>query len=459
MRIAVKYQLLLAPAAVLFILTLLLVFLQYTYWDLSVKRQKSKNLAVAFVSLAEADLAAQRMQGLSQVLKRQHFVDISVLEEMGQLHDHLTSAVAKVTQLLPITDDTRNLLEQSVSDLDTDTGLDSDRFLSALSILRPQLISLLELANKEREKLRKGQTRDIDELVNRTALVSVITLTASILLGTLLALFFARRLLRRIQALSDSAGLIARGELIPPPPPTVVRDELDDLTLSINQMAERLIRVVSAEKLLEGAEEERRRIAMDIHDQTLSDLSGVLRGLQALDDVDENGGCKNSRQRLEQDLSRAITNLREVMDNLHPQTLEILGLAATLESYLERNLDDPNMPEYHLYISPQAEQLDLGRLCQLNLYRIAVEAIHNVIKHSRAERYEVTLDRRNGTLIFSVEDNGIGFDEKRDVQQKSRGVNNIRERAKAIGAQVSWTSSRFTTGTCFKLTLPLGQCS
>ena len=72
MRIAVKYQLLLAPAAVLFIMTLLLVFLQYTYWDLSVKRQKSKNLAVAFVSLAEADLAAQRMQGLSQVLKRQH---------------------------------------------------------------------------------------------------------------------------------------------------------------------------------------------------------------------------------------------------------------------------------------------------------------------------------------------------------------------------------------------------
>jgi len=459
MRIAVKYQLLLAPAAVLFIMTLLLVFLQYTYWDLSVKRQKSKNLAVAYVSLAEADLAAQRMQGLSLVLQRQHFVDISVLEEMGQLHDHLTSAVEKIKQLLPISEESRTLLQQSVSDLNTDTGLDSERFLAALSMLRPQLISLLELAQKEREKLREGQTRDIDELVNRTALVSVVVLGASILLGTLLALFFARRLLRRIQSLSDSAGQIARGELVPPPPPAVVRDELDDLTLSINRMAERLIRVVSAEKLLEGAEEERRRIAMDIHDQTLSDLSGVLRGLQALDDVEENGGCKHSRQRLEQDLSRAISNLREVMENLHPQTLEILGIGATLEAYLERNLDGPNVPEYHLYISPQAEHLELGRLCQLNLYRIAIEAIHNVIKHSRAERYEVTLDRRNGTLVFCVEDNGIGFDEQRDVQQKSRGINNIRERARAIGAQVSWKPSRFTTGTCFELSLPLGQCS
>jgi signal transduction histidine kinase len=230
----------------------------------------------------------------------------------------------------------------------------------------------------------------------------------------------------------------------------VVRDELDDLALSINRMTEQLIRVVGTEKLLEGAEEERRRIAMDIHDQTLSDLSSILRGLQVLQKQEI---CRDQAEALEDELKGAIADLRHLMDNLHPQTLDILGLGAALQAHLERYVGKGDMPEYHLYISPEVDSAGLPRLSKLTLYRIAVEAIHNVIKHARASRYEVNLDLRADQVVLSVEDNGVGFDTRQVTQGGGRGLNNIRERARAIGGQVAWSPSRFSTGTRFELTL------
>jgi signal transduction histidine kinase len=404
--------------------------------------------------LAEADLATQRLHGIALHFSREsRGVDVTELVLMQELYLHLSGAISRIFELPPLPDNTRVLLQQAVSDLDPERGFDPERYLTALSLVRPQLISIAETIQQRREKLRSSQSQDIDALVARTALVILFVVGATILLGICLSLTFARRILRRIQILSDSAGRIARGELVPPPAPEKVRDELDDLGLSINRMTERLIRVVGAEKLLEGAEEERRRIAMDIHDQTLADLSSVLRGIQGLKDKE---GCRPEAAELEEDLRRAMGNLREVMDNLHPQTLEILGLGAALQSHLESHFDRGDMPEYHLCISPEAEGADLSRLVRLTLYRITVEAVHNVIKHARAERYEVSLDQRREMLVLCVEDNGVGFGGM-DPTHQGRGLNNIRERAHAIGAEVSWGPSRFTTGTRFELTLPLRQ--
>ena len=452
MRLALKHQILLAPAAVLTLMALLLGFLQYTYWDLSVKRQEARKLSMAFIALAEADLSSQAMQGITLQLQQDHYVDISKLEAITQFHSHLAEAVDKIITYMRLPSNVKTLLRQSVDDLDPDNGLNSKKFLSALSLLRPQLISLVDQARQERTHLGSIRSQDIDDLVARTTMVSLIVLSAAILLGTFLALFFARRILHRIQFLSDSAGRVARGELVLPPAPAKVQDELDDLATSISSMTERLIRVVGSEKLLEGAEEERRRIAMDLHDQTLSDLSAVLRGIQVLN---SEGECGPQGAKLEEDLQRTMTNLREIMDNLHPQTLDILGLGAALQSHLERHLSRGDLPEFHIYLSPEAEALDLSRPARLNIYRIAVEALHNVIKHARASRYEVTLDQRDQSVVLSVEDNGIGFTEPPEQEQHGRGLNNIRERAKAIGARVSWRPSRFTSGTRFELILPL----
>jgi len=452
MRLALKHQIILAPATVLLIMTVLLGFLQYTYWDLSVKRQEARNLTTVFIALAESDLALQRMYGLTVRLRDEKTVDVSRLQEMSELYQHLRSGIEKILKLTPLSGDTRALLQQALQALDPEAGFDAQRFIANFSLLRPQLVSLSELTQKQRERLRDVHNQDIDEMVDRTAFVSIVVLGAAILLGIFLSLTFARRILRRIQFLSECAGRIAGGNPVPPPAPEKVRDELDELTVSINRMTDQLIRVVGAEKLLEGAEEERRRIAMDIHDQTLADLAAVLRGVQELQN---DPACLPRADELEEDLQKAMSNLREVMDNLHPQTLDILGLGAALQSHLERHLAKDNLPQYHLYLSPEAETAPISRLARLTLYRIAIEAVHNVIKHARATRYEVNLSRRGHELILAVEDNGTGMAAGTRGQGGGRGLNNIRERAKAIGARAEWTPSRFTTGTRFELTLPL----
>ena len=152
MRLALKHQILLAPAAVLTLMTLLLGFLQYTYWDLSVKRQEARNLSMAFIALAEADLSSQAIQGLTLQLQRDHYVDISKLEAMTQFHNHLAEAVGKIITYMRLPDNVRALLKQSGDDLDPDGGLDSKKFLSAISLLRPQLISLGDRARRQRER-------------------------------------------------------------------------------------------------------------------------------------------------------------------------------------------------------------------------------------------------------------------------------------------------------------------
>lgn len=448
MRLALRHQIILAPAAVLLLMTLLLVFLQFKYWELSIKRQESRRLGTLFISLAEADLASQRIHGVTMNLSRDQVTDIDRLEEISQLHFHLQQASTRILSLMPLPDGTRALLQQCVADLDPESGFDQKRFFSALSVLRPQLASLAEKVQKDRgEQLHNVHQDNIDELVARTALVSILVLGASILLGIFLSLTFARRILRRIQVLSESAGRIARGELIAPPAPARVQDELDILALSISHMTDRLIRVVSTEKLLEGAEDERRRIAMDIHDQTLADLSSILRRIQ---DLKRKGDLQAEAPELEEDLHRTITNLREVMEDLHPQTLEILGIGAALQSHLERHKGD--LPNYHFSCAPEAEATPLSASARLALYRIAVEAIHNVIKHAGANRFEISLDRQRETLIMAVEDNGRGFDPQ-GAGSGGRGMNNIRARARAIGAAVDWSPSRFSSGTRFELSL------
>ena len=83
MRITVKHQVLLAPAVVLLLLTMLLGFMQFTYWDLSVKRREAKALGTAFIALAEADLASRRQQRVLLQISRRGMAEENELERVN----------------------------------------------------------------------------------------------------------------------------------------------------------------------------------------------------------------------------------------------------------------------------------------------------------------------------------------------------------------------------------------
>ena len=453
MRITVKQQVLLAPATILILLVLLLVFMQYTYWNLSAKRQEAKAIGTTFIALAEADMAARRLHLLLRSMQHTGMAPPEDMALVSDLYERLFDAIGRLKPFGPLKESGQ--IAQLISlaeDLNPANSPQPEETAEFFARFRTELSAIFNITQIHRNRLRLTQERDITQLVERTAIVSMSVLVLAILLGLFISGYFSRRILNRIQSLSRNAVQIADGKLEIPPAPDHIRDELDTLAISINRMTKRLIRVVGTEKLLEGAEEERRRIAMDLHDQSLSDLSTILRGLQNLSVESTEKALQGKTEKLEKDLERAIANLRDIMNNLHPQTLDILGLGAAIEAHLEQYCCADNLPEYHLYVDPQVSDLNLDRLKQLALYRIAIEAIQNIIKHAAASRYEISLEVREKTLILSAEDNGTGMSdlEKRD---SGRGLNNIRERAKAISAEVVWKPSRFSSGTRFELTL------
>jgi len=432
MRLPLKFKIILAPATVLLLLTLLLAFLQYTYWDMSKKNQEASQLRAAFISLVEADMATKRLYSLNSDVHPEEAEDAfdgKRHDETRLLYARLLSSLQTIHDMLPAADELVVLGEKLNPDLD----IDGEDYRNAVIELRSRLNALSEEIQRQREILQNKSNRDITEIVYRTTTIGTVVLIVAILIGVFIALTFARQILYRINLLTENASRIAGGDLSPLPLPGKAQDELDDLTVSINRMTERLIRVVSTEKLLEGAEEERRRIARDLHDQTL-----------------HSGQCSVETRRVEEDLRRAMANIREVMEDLHPQSLDILGLAAALESFLDRAMSREGLPEYQLYISPASEELTLPRPIQLAIYRIALEAIHNVIRHAHASRYEVVIERRNDDFVLSVEDNGSGFNAE-TAQTGGRGLNNMRERARIINARISWGPSRFSSGTRFEL--------
>lgn len=456
MKLALKHQIIMAPAAVLCLMTLLLCFLQFTYWDLSVKRQQAKNLKTAFIALAEADMASQRMESIVGFLAQAQVPDAKAVQQLSFLHEHLAAAFEQLleTELLGVSD--TSLLRQSVRDLNPEQGVDLDDLAEGLKLLRPNIKKQLNSLNQRRLDFGAMHQENIEELVAETTFVTILVLGIAILIGIFLSLAFARNILNRIKILSDSAARITAGEFLPPPAPDKVRDELDGLAVSINQMTDQLIRVVAAEKLLEGAEEERRRIAMDIHDQTLADLSAVRRKIEHLR---QTSSCGEEALSIEADLQKAMTNLRVVMDNLHPQTLDILGLPAAVESLLEKVCEAPGAPTYHFIANGDVAGLKLPQLTEVTVYRIVAEAVNNVLRHAHASQLEVGMALRGNTLIVAVEDNGRGFNHAPQLPTTNggRGLHNIQERARAIGAKLNWRSSRFSSGTRFELELPLSE--
>lgn len=438
---------------ILLLLLLLLGFMHYTYWDLNSKRRNIRAAETTFVALAEADMAARRLHVLLRVIQHSGMAAPEDLALIVDLYERLLSAIDRIEPFGTVKGSEQiAYLANLARSLNPAAGLEPEDTAPLFAQLRAELSGLSNLTQNHRNHLRQAHEQDINKLVERTVLVSIAGLIVAVLLGLPISIYFSRRILSRIQTISTSAARIADGSLDLPPAPEHIHDEMDVLARSINRMATRLIQVVGTEKLLEGAEEERRRIAMDLHDQSLSDLSGILRGLQSLasrqDQEDVNGRIIG----LERDLNKAITNLRDIMNNLHPQTLDILGLGAAIEAHIDQLGQPDGGPACHLYIDPRVFDLKLDRIKQLAIYRIAIEAIQNVHKHAEASRYEVNLEVREATLVFSVEDNGGGFKDNQ-IKEQGRGLNNIRERARAIGAQVLWKPSRFSSGTRFELTL------
>ncbi len=183
-------------------------------------------------------------------------------------------------------------------------------------------------------------------------------------------------------------------------------------------------------RLVEAQEEERRRIAGDIHDDSIQMMAAVGMRLEALSRRITDPGIAAAAGALEEEVNTAIAHLRLLVFGLRPPALDSEGLAAALHASLAQM--DGSGTEWHTENRLAAEPPTEARVI---LFRIAQEALANVRKHSRAAHAELLLEPQNQGCLVRVKDDGVGFspDEVDPGRLGHLGLSAMRERAQMAG--------------------------
>jgi len=202
--------------------------------------------------------------------------------------------------------------------------------------------------------------------------------------------------------------------------------------------------------VLAGAEEERRRLAADLHDQVLPELRQIVVDVERLEG--HANGLAPDLHRLASELRGAMDSVREVMEALRPSALDMLGLGDALESYFRKAAARCH-PPLAVTVRRSGYEPDLTPEQSLALYRVCQESINNVLKHSQATRGGLEITQFEDELLLAVWDDGRGLPQDAG-QRGGHGLRNMRYRADLIGASVAWLP-REEGGTRVEIRLPV----
>lgn len=207
--------------------------------------------------------------------------------------------------------------------------------------------------------------------------------------------------------------------------------------------------------LIQGQENERKRIAREIHDglgQLLTVASANLNSIE-LQNI-KNTEDKNKIEIVNQMVAEIIQESRRISHNLSPVGLYEFGLEAILKQFEKRV--KTNFKQLSFSLRSNLKQKRFSNDIEINLYRIIQETVQNSLKHSLANKINIHISYKDNLLKLVITDNGIGFDYKQiynnNVNKHLNGIKNIEERAKIIDAKLSIITE---TGKGFQLDLTL----
>jgi signal transduction histidine kinase len=207
--------------------------------------------------------------------------------------------------------------------------------------------------------------------------------------------------------------------------------------------------------ILEGQEEERKRIAMDIHDGIGQMLTSLKYQIESID-VKESAKAEQKIAEVDQLIKEVIKEVRRVTFNLKPTVLGDYGLQAALNVFIQ---EIGKLTDIKLVYKTSGEIDRLPQKIENNIFRIIQEAINNAIKYSEADAIEVTLMETENGLMITVVDQGKGFDTK-IVEARSmnietgRGFFNMYERTEYVNGHLE-INSEPGKGTSVILTVPV----
>jgi len=212
--------------------------------------------------------------------------------------------------------------------------------------------------------------------------------------------------------------------------------------------------------ILESHENDRNRIARDLHDSSVQSLTGLVHKTELcmrLMDIDSIR-VKLELQTMIETIKTIINEMREIIYNLRPMSLDNLGLVVTIDAYclqLKKNYD------IEVVFQNFTSEPRLPYIYKVTLYRILQEACCNIVKHAKATKIEVLLSCEEDKLMLVVRDNGIGFDTMKMIEPEGEmlcgfGHSMMKERVTLLDGSMN-IESVIGKGTVVSVEVPLQE--
>ncbi|HLB29538.1 MAG TPA: HAMP domain-containing protein [Dehalococcoidia bacterium] len=298
--------------------------------------------------------------------------------------------------------------------------------------------------------------------------LTLLTLTGVVLgAGLMVAWGLATVLTRPLARLAQAARAIGQGDLSPR---VSVRaeDEVGRLARAFNRMTEALDssrqelqrkEEVSRQLLVQAItaqEEERKRVARELHDETAQALTALLMALESAQGAQPDLEARGALERAYRLGDALLAGTRRLILDLRPTVLDDLGLLAALRFYAEARLG----PETEVRLESQGLQDRLPPEVETALFRIFQEAINNCARHARAQQVSIGLVRCDSLVSGWVEDDGAGFDVEAALapsrEVPALGLLGMKERASLLGGTLSFRA-RPGHGTLVAISLPVDE--
>ncbi|MEJ6950705.1 sensor histidine kinase [Natronospora cellulosivora (SeqCode)] len=222
-------------------------------------------------------------------------------------------------------------------------------------------------------------------------------------------------------------------------------DEFDDLRQKNNL----------AIKVIQAQEEERKRLAREIHDgpaQSIANLVFRVELSQKLLDKDIDK-ARNELDELKDLIRLSMQDIRKIIYNLRPMSLDDLGLIPTLKKYIDNYTKESDII---IAFNVLGDQRRLSSTFEVTIFRLIQEALNNIFKHANASSGKIRLEYCPERVNILISDDGIGFDCS-EIDEDKYGLISMRERCNLLGGEISIKSAH-DKGTIIKILLPIKRC-
>ncbi|MAS34501.1 MAG: ATPase [Anaerolineaceae bacterium] len=317
--------------------------------------------------------------------------------------------------------------------------------VTRLTVDQHAILDVATTLPSNRGIVRLGLSEDrINQAVTDITLQFVSITLLMIAVGFAAAFFLTWILTRPITSLVAATRAVSQGDFSRRVP-RWANDEIGELASAFNEMTESLaqaeqerterdaLRARYVSGVIIAQEEERKRIARELHDSTGQSLTSLLVGLQNLKSETEATPILHDIESLQQTVTASIDEVRNLARQLRPSALDDLGLLSALNHLIEE-YQKRNQIAVDFAANGLTERLPVE--LETTIYRIIQEALTNVARHARADQVSVLIDKRRDTIRLIVEDNGIGMDA--DSQKTNHlGLQGIHERAALFGGTLT----------------------